>query len=111
MPAGERQKIEQDAQPDQPALMPEEPVVVPPAVVPAIAMPTGTHASEAPGGMHELLGMSSDTQRHRFVIQLQRTAGNAAVCRWLLEARARFMERHGHGDDEPPPDENEPKAR
>jgi hypothetical protein len=109
----ERQQLDpQEAQPEQPAVVPDEAVVIPPAVVPAVAMPTGTHASEAPGGMHELIGMSSDTQRRRFVLQLQRTAGNAAVCRWLLETRARFLERHGDtGDDVPPPDENAPKSR
>jgi hypothetical protein len=104
----ERHQIEEQ-QPEPAAPMPDEPVVVPPAVTPAVALPTGAHAPEAPGGMHALLGASSETQRGRFVLQLQRTAGNAAVTRWLLEARARFTERHAGG--EPPPDENEPRAR
>jgi len=101
----ERQQLDpQEAQPEQPAVVPDEAVVIPPAVVPAVAMPTGTHASEAPGGMHELIGMSSDTQRRRFVLQLQRTAGNAAVCRWLGIVRDRYASGAGGGADDPPED-------
>jgi hypothetical protein len=103
----ERQEIdEQQAEPATAA--PDEPVVVAPAVTPAVALPTGAHASETPAGMHELLGASSESQRGRFVLQLQRTAGNAAVTRWLLEARARFAARHG---EEPPPDGDDPAPR
>jgi hypothetical protein len=106
----ERQEIDEQ-QPEPAAAMPDEAVVVPPAVTPAVALPTGAHASELPGGMHELLGASSETQRGRFVLQLQRTAGNAAVTRWLLDARARFLERHAATGGEPPPEENEPRPR
>ena len=112
MPEREQLDPQEAQQQAEPAAMPEEAVVIPPAVVPAAATGTGLHASEAPGGMHELIGMSSDTQRRRFVLQLQRTAGNAAVTRWLLEARARFLERHGDtGDEPPPPDEAAPQTR
>jgi hypothetical protein len=125
MPGGERQQVEQqEAQPEQPAVMPDEAVSIAPAVVAEVALPTGTHASEAPGGMHELLGASSPAQRRRFVLQLQRTAGNAAVCRWIEGARARYAQRHGDepddnvsaildamGGDEQPPDEGGPKLR
>ncbi len=38
------------------------------------------------------------------MLQLQRTAGNAAVCRWLGAVRDRYAAGHGTGDgpDEPP---------
>jgi len=110
----ERQQLDpQDAQQQaEPAAVPDEAVVIPPAVVPVAATGTGLHASEAPGGMHELIGMASDTQRRRFVLQLQRTAGNAAVCRWLGIVRDRYAAAHGAGDDgDQPPEADAPRVR
>src|SRR4051812_24521670 len=104
--AERRQVEQQEVQPEAPAAMPEEAVTIPPATVPAVALPTGAHGSAEVGGMLDLIGASSPVERRRFVLQLQRTAGNAAVCRWLGVARARHAERHGDdleamgGDDE-----------
>ncbi len=80
------------------------------ATAPPVAVPYGARGPESLGGMHDVLALSTPTERRRFVLQLQRTAGNAAVCRWLAAVRERYTARHaGAGDDVP--DENEPRAR
>jgi len=74
------------------------------------AVPFGARGPEGLGGMHDVLALSTPGERRRFVLQLQRTAGNAAVCRWLAAVRERYAARHsGAGDDMP--DEDEPRAR
>ena len=73
-------------------------------------MPYGARAPEGLGGMRDVIAMSSPGERRRFVLQLQRTAGNAAVCRWLAAVRDRYAAGAGTGDgtDEPP---EAPRAR
>ena len=39
--------------------------------------------------------MASPEQRQKFVLQLQRTAGNAAVCRWLAAVGQKYADRIG----------------
>jgi hypothetical protein len=46
------------------------------------------------------------------VLQLQRTAGNAAVCRWLGIVRDRYAAgAGGGGSPEEPPDADAPRER
>ena len=96
----------------EPVKVPAEQVAVPleAATAPPVAVPFGARGPEALGGMHDVLALSTPSERRRFVLQLQRTAGNAAVCRWLAAVRERYAARHsGVGDDLP--DEDEPRAR
>ena len=110
MPEAGRPELEQVV--ETPAVVPDSTTVaLEPAKAAPVAIPYGARSPEGLGGMRDVIALSSPGERRRFVLQLQRTAGTAAVCRWLLEARARFMERHGHGDDEPPPDETAPQPR
>jgi hypothetical protein len=94
-----------------------EPVVETPAVVPdaatvalepakaaPIAIPYGARSPEGLGGMRDVIALSSPGERRRFVLQLQRTAGNAAVCRWLGIVRDRYASGAGGGADDPPED-------
>src|SRR5919198_462748 len=95
--------------PVEPVVLPAEQAAVPvqPEVVAPIAAPLGARAPEV-AGMHDVMALSSPGQRRKFILQLQRTAGNAAVCRWLDVVRERYAVLHGSG---PPPDEDEPRAR
>jgi hypothetical protein len=54
-----------------------------PAFAPEGGIATGARAAEGPAGLRAVLGAASPGHRRKFVLQLQRTAGNAAVCRWL----------------------------
>jgi len=58
-----------------------------------------------------VMALSSPGERRRFVLQLQRTAGNAAVCRWLAIVRDRYAAAHGAGDGDEPPDADAPRER
>jgi len=80
-----------------------ESVAVPldPAVAPPVAVPYGARGPEGIGGMRDVLALSAPTERRRFVLQLQRTAGNAAVCRWLGAVRERYAARMAAGDGPP----------
>jgi hypothetical protein len=105
----------------EPQLEPAEQVQVPlaaeQAAVPMeaateapFAVPYAARGQEGLGGMRDVMALSTPTERRKFVLQLQRTAGNAAVCRWLNAVRDRYAHRMaGAGDDVP--DENEPRAR
>ena len=105
MPQGEPQ-----LEPVEPVVLPAEAAAVPlqPESVSPIAAPLGARAPEA-AGMRDVMALTSPGERRRFVLQLQRTAGNAAVCRWLDAVRARYVALHGGPDD--PPDVDEPRAR
>ena len=96
----------------EPQLEPTEPVKVPlppetaavplePAVEAPGAVPYGARGPEGAGGMRDVLALSSPAERRRFVLQLQKTAGNAAVCRWLGAVRERYAARHATGDGDP----------
>jgi hypothetical protein len=90
--------------------LPAEPSAGPlqPETATPLAAPMGARAPEA-AGMRDVMAVSSPGERRKFVLQLQRTAGNAAVCRWLDAVRARYTAVHGAPDD--PPDVDEPRAR
>ena len=106
--------------------LPAEPSAVPlqPETAAPFAVPAGARGNEA-AGMRDVMAMSSPGERRRFVLQLQRTAGNAAVCRWLGAVHERYAARHaaGAGDDpldpmaailgapDEPPDVAGPRAR
>ena len=77
---------------------------------PVAVPPSGARSPEGLGGMRDVMAASSAGERRRFVLQLQRTAGNAAVCRWLGAVRDRYAAAHATGDgaDEPP---EAPRAR
>jgi hypothetical protein len=106
MPHGEPQ-----LEPAEPVVIPAEPAAVPmqPEVAAPIAAPLGARAPDA-AGIRDVLALSSPGERRKFILQLQRTAGNAAVCRWLEVVRDRYAALHGGGPDGPP-DEDEPRAR
>ena len=123
MPRGEPQ-LEQVETVQVP--LPAEASAVPlqPETAAPVAIPAGARGNES-AGMRDVMAMSSPGERRRFVLQLQRTAGNAAVCRWLGAVRERYSARHapGAGDDpidpiqailgapEDPPDVDGPRAR
>lgn len=90
--------------------LPAEPsaVALQPEIASPIAAPLGARSPEA-GGMREMMALASPGERRKFILQLQRTAGNAAVCRWLGAVRERYGARHGAPED--PPDVDEPRAR
>ena len=93
-------------------LVPEtETVALEAATVAPVAVPYGARSPEGLGGMRDVMALSSPGERRRFVLQLQRTAGNAAVCRWLGIVRDRYAAAHGSGDDEQPPDADAPRER
>ena len=108
MPHGEQQleQVEPVVLPAEPAAVPVQPETVSPVVAPLGARDLGpTH----PAGMRDVMALSSPGERRKFILQLQRTAGNAAVCRWLEVVRDRYTALHG-GPGEPP-DENDPRER
>ena len=123
MPHGEPQ-LEQAEAVQVP--LPAEPTAVPlqPETAGPIAIPAAARGNEA-AGMRDVMALSSAGERRRFVLQLQRTAGNAAVCRWLGAVRERYAAKHapGGGDDpqdviaailgapDEPPDVDGPRAR
>jgi hypothetical protein len=98
-------QLEQQAPQAEVVPIPAEPITLPPAAAPEVAMPAGGRVSDGLGGMRDVLGLSTPDARRRFVLQLQRTAGNAAVCRWLGIARARHAARGTPGDDPLEPDD------
>jgi len=97
MSTGEPQ-LEQ-AEPVRVAL-PAEPSTVPlePATSAPIAVPYGARDPEGMAGMRDVMALSSPLERRKFILQLQRTAGNAAVCRWLGAVRERYAAKQA-----PPP--------
>src|SRR5215217_9228488 len=107
MPRGEPQ-----LEPVEPVVLPLESAAVPvqPEVVSPIAAPLG---ARGPGGtqsgMRDVMALSSPGERRKFILQLQRTAGNAAVCRWLNVVRDRYAAVHGAGGPEDPADVDEPR--
>ena len=105
MPQGEPQ-----LEPVEPVVLPAEQAAVPlqPEAVSPIAAPLGARGTET-AGLRDVMALSSPGERRKFVLQLQRTAGNAAVCRWLDAVRQRYAAVHGGSDD--PPDVDEPRAR
>jgi hypothetical protein len=107
MPRGEPQLEPVEA----PAPLAAESEAVPlgPAVAPESAVPFGARGPDAAGAnIREALGEPGGGDRRRFVLQLQRTAGNAAVSRWLGAVRERHAARGGGADgsagSEPPGD-------
>ena len=59
------------------------PVALEAATAAPVAVPYGARGPDGLGGMRDVLALSSAGERRRFVLQLQRTAGNAAVrCSW-----------------------------
>ena len=98
-------------QPEAPQALVPEPVALEPATAAPVAVPYGARSPEGLGGMRDVLALSSAPERRRFVLQLQRTAGNAAVCRWLAAVRERYAAGAGSGDADNPPDADAPRER
>ena len=98
---------------ETPQVIPEPATVALEAATAApVAVPYGARSPEGLGGMRDVMAMSSPGERRRFVLQLQRTAGNAAVCRWLGAVRDRYAATHGSGDGpDEPPDADAPRER
>ena len=107
MPRGEPQL--EPVETPEPLAAETAPVALEGATAAPVAVPYGARGPEGLGGMRDVLALSSPGERRRFVLQLQRTAGNAAVCRWLAAVRGRYAAGHDTGDEEPPPEA--PRAR
>jgi hypothetical protein len=114
-----------EPQPEAQVPLPQESVALPaPAFGPEGGIATGLRAGEATGTLRAMLGATSVGNRRKFVLQLQRTAGNAAVCRWLGVGRDRSTTPATAGEDwsdveallaatgdGEPPDASAPRAR
>jgi hypothetical protein len=111
MPQGGRPELEQVQEAPAPLLPESAPVALEAATAAPVAVPYGARGPEGLGGMRDVMAASSAGERRRFVLQLQRTAGNAAVCRWLGMVRDRYAAGAGGGSDEPPPDADAPRER
>jgi len=109
MPQAGRPELEQVPETPAPLVPETAPVALEPATAAPVAVPYGARAPEGLGGMRDVMALSSPGQRRRFVLQLQRTAGNAAVCRWLGIVRDRYAS--GGGSQDEPPDADAPRAR
>jgi hypothetical protein len=96
---------------ESPQSLAPEPVALEPATAAPVAVPYGARAPEGLGGMRDVLALAGAPERRRFVLQLQRTAGNAAVCRWLAAVRERYASGSGGGDGEDPPEPDAPRER
>src|SRR5215213_6560325 len=107
MPRGEPQL--ESVETPEPLAAESAPMALEAATAAPVAVPYGARGPEGLGGMRDVLALSSPGERRRFVLQLQRTAGNAAVCRWLAAVRDRHAAGADTGDDEPPPEA--PRAR
>ena len=98
-------------QPEAPQVLVPEPVALEPATAAPVAVPYGARSPEGLGGMRDVLALSSAPERRRFVLQLQRTAGNAAVCRWLAAVRERYAAGAAGSNEDDPPDADAPRER
>jgi hypothetical protein len=105
-----RPELEQVEAP-QPLVRETAPVALEPATAAPVAVPYGARSPEGLGGMRDVLALSSAGERRRFVLQLQRTAGNAAVCRWLQAVRQRYAAGAAGGDADDPPEADAPRER
>ena len=76
---------------------------------PESAVPTGARGPQDASQYQGVLSHGGVEQRERYVLQLQRTAGNAAVSRWLAMVGRRRAEHLAGGSDEPP-DDNSPRS-
>ena len=108
MPRGEPQL--ESVETPEPMAAESAPVALEAATAAPVAVPYGARGPEGLGGMRDVLALSSPGERRRFVLQLQRTAGNAAVCRWLAAVRDRYAAGGDTGDDPDQPPEA-PRAR
>jgi hypothetical protein len=110
MPQGGRPELEPVVETPAPLEPETAPVALEPATAAPVAVPYGARGPEGLGGMRDVLALSSPGERRRFVLQLQRTAGNAAVCRWLNAVRERYAAGAG-ADGEDPPEADAPRER
>jgi hypothetical protein len=108
MPQAGRPELEQVPEPPVPLAPETAPVALEAATAAPLAVPYGARSPEGLGGMRDVIALSSPGERRRFVLQLQRTAGNAAVCRWLGMVRDRYA---GGGSPDEPPDADAPRER
>src|SRR5215218_11136102 len=110
MPEGGRPELEPVVESPAPLVPEPATVALEAATAGPVAVPYGARGPESLGGMRDVLALSSPGERRRFVLQLQRTAGNAAVCRWLNAVRDRHAAGAETGDDPDQPPEA-PRAR
>jgi hypothetical protein len=109
MPQAGRPELEQVQEAPAPLVPESAPVALEAATAAPVAVPYGARSPEGLGGMRDVMALSSPGERRRFVLQLQRTAGNAAVCRWLGMVRDRYAS--GGGSPDEPPDADAPRER
>jgi hypothetical protein len=110
MPEGGRPELEPVVESPAPLVPEPATVALEAATAGPVAVPYGARGPESLGGMRDVLALSSPGERRRFVLQLQRTAGNAAVCRWLDAVRERYA-AGGAADGEDPPEADAPRER
>jgi hypothetical protein len=111
MPEAGRPELEQVPEPPAQAAAESAPIALEAATAAPVAIPYGARSPEGLGGMRDVMAASSAGERRRFVLQLQRTAGNAAVCRWLGMVRDRYAAGAGGGSPDEPPDADAPRER
>ena len=112
MPEAGRPELEQVQEAPAPLVPDSAPVALEGATAAPVAVPYGARSPEGLGGMRDVMALSSPGERRRFVLQLQRTAGNAAVCRWLGIVRDRYAAgAGGGGSPDEPPDQDAPRER
>ena len=109
MPQAGRPELEQVAETPAPLAAEAAPVALEAATAAPVAVHYDARSPEGLGGMRDVMALSSPGERRRFVLQLQRTAGNAAVCRWLGIVRDRYAAGAGGSDD--PPEADAPRER
>jgi hypothetical protein len=88
-----------------------EPAAVPmgPERVPDTGVLTGARGPQDASSFKSVLAVASPEQRQKFVLQLQRTAGNAAVCRWLAAVGQKYADRMAGGEPPADPDAARPR--
>ena len=109
MPQAGRPELEQVAETPAPLAAEAAPVALEAATAAPVAVHYDARSPEGLGGMRDVMALSSPGERRRFVLQLQRTAGNATVCRWLGIVRDRYAACAGGSDD--PPEADAPRER
>ncbi len=88
-----------------------EPAAAPmgPAREPDSGVRIGARGPQDAASFKSVLAVASPEQRQKFVLQLQRTAGNAAVCRWLAAVGQKYADRIAGGEPPTDPDAARPR--
>ncbi len=99
--SAETPKVALDPEPVAAALGPER--------TPDSPLRIGARGPQDAASFKSVMEVATPEQRHKFVLQLQRTAGNAAVCRWLAAVGAKYADRMAGGEPPADPDAARPR--